>query len=548
MVMENMIILEELMKRIIMALLILVTAGTAVFATGGQQTQQSAAGGAPVKISVEVFDRGTDGGKTNPADNKWTQWIHDKLLRDENIDVTFVAVPRWSEETALVNLFAAGTPPDVCYSYNNDNIQGWANQGGLFDVSPYINTTLKDLNAFLDKDKAIPGKQLIEREIDLSTGAIYRIPAQRMALARQVLFMREDWLTILKLPVPTTTEEFHKTLLAFRDRANELMAATGVSRIVPANLGTTRIDWAVPPIIESFIDPNLSAKDRWINTVIGSSTLLPGFKEALRFINTLYNENLLDKDFPLYAQTTGADDLLKSGQVGAYVNEWDDIYREPNGKLSGLKANIPTANLIPVDCFTNSNGQTVKPIYDQAGLSYFIPAASKNHNAAMRYLNWLAKYDNYHFLQVGPEGVTHSISADGVVKVDATARPDPTWIMNSNQNIDYTMPMNGLFLETEEASIRALAAGYVYPAELIERAYRIALKDGLPPPVVKPSSPLTVAGPLNQTLVDKGGVFLVDLETCPSAQFDAKWDAGLKDWLTAGAQAVLDERRAKYPN
>lgn len=57
-----------------------------------------------------------------------------------------------------------------------------------------------------------------------------------------------------------------------------------------------------------------------------------------------------------------------------------------------------------------------------------------------------------------------------------------------------------------------------------------------------------MAGPLNQTLVDKGGVFLVDLETCPSSQFDAKWDAGLKDWLAAGAQAVLDERKAKYPD
>ncbi|MDR1324577.1 MAG: extracellular solute-binding protein [Treponema sp.] len=535
------------MKRIVSMLAAMLWAGSLVFANGGREGQTAPASGTPVKISVEVFDRGTDGGKSNPTNNQWTKWIHDKLLKDENIDVTFVAVPRWSEETALVNLFAAGTPPDVCYSYNNDNIQGWANQGGLFDVAPYISTTLKDLNAFLGEDKAIPGKLLIEREIDLSTGAIYHIPARRMALARTVLFMREDWLKILKLPVPKTTEEFHKTLLAFRDRADELMAATGVSRIVPANLGATRIDWAVPPIIESFIDPNLSMKDRWINTVISSSTLLPGFKEAIRFINTLYNENLLDRDFPLYAQTTGADDLLKSGQVGAYINEWDDIYREPNGKLSGLKANIPTANLIPVDCFTNSNGQTVKPIYDQAGLSYFIPASSKNHDAAMRYLNWLAKYDNYHFLQVGHEGITHTIGTDRVVKVDATAKADPTWIMNSNQNIDYTMPMNGLFLETEEASILALAAGYVYPAELIKQAYGTALKDGVSPPVVKTSSPLTVAGPLNQTLVDKGGVFLVDLETCSAAQFDTKWDAGLKDWLASGAQAVIDERRAKYP-
>jgi hypothetical protein len=32
------------------------------------------------------------------------------------------------------------------------------------------------------------------------------------------------------------------------------------------------------------------------------------------------------------------------------------------------------------------------------------------------------------------------------------------------------MNMNGLFLESQEASIRALAAGYSYPADVIQRA------------------------------------------------------------------------------
>jgi putative aldouronate transport system substrate-binding protein len=533
------------MRKLILVLFILVTAGTVVFAAGNRQSQQGAASGAAAKITVEVFDRGTDGGKTNPADNKWTQWIHDKLLKDENIDVSFVAVPRWSEDTALVNLFAAGTPPDVCYTYSADNIQNWADQGGLFDVSPYIDTTLKDLNAFLGEDKAMPGKRLIKRQVDLSTGKIYSMPARRMNLAQKITFIREDWLSILGLPVPKTTEEFHRTVLAFRDRAQELMAATGVTRIIPSGTSESRITWAYGPLYEAFIDPNLSVKERWINSF--HNFMLPGFKEAVRFINTMYNENLIDKDFPLYNDTDAAN-LVKSGQVGAWTNDWDSIYREPNGVLSGLKANIPTANIIPIDCFTNSNGQTVKPVYDPAGLFYFVPAASKNPDAALRYLNWLAKYENYHFIQVGLEGITHTIGADGVVKVDAMAKADPAWIMNSLQNIDYTMPQNGLFLESEEASIRSLAAGYTYPADIIERAYNIALKNGRPAVVAQPTSPLTVAGPLSQSLSDKGTVLLIELQTCSPAQFDAKWEAGIKEWLAAGGQAVLDERRAKYPD
>jgi putative aldouronate transport system substrate-binding protein len=57
-----------------------------------------------------------------------------------------------------------------------------------------------------------------------------------------------------------------------------------------------------------------------------------------------------------------------------------------------------------------------------------------------------------------------------------------------------------------------------------------------------------VAGPLAQTLVDKAKVMYVQMITCPPAQFDAVWDAQIKDWLASGAQAVLDERIAKFPN
>jgi putative aldouronate transport system substrate-binding protein len=177
------------MKKLVTLLLIATLISALAFASGQQGSgaaASSAASSAPVKISVEIFDRGTDGGKTNPTDNQWTKWIHDKLLKDENIDVTFVAVPRWSEAESLVNLFAAGNPPDVCYTYSNDNIQTWAAMGGIYDVSPYINTILKDLNAFLGPDEAIPGARLIERTKNLETGAIYSMPAKRMNVARAI--------------------------------------------------------------------------------------------------------------------------------------------------------------------------------------------------------------------------------------------------------------------------------------------------------------------------------------------------------------------------
>ncbi|MDR3167502.1 MAG: extracellular solute-binding protein [Treponema sp.] len=540
-----------MMKKIGMFLLAILAASTVLFAAGGQQNQAASSG--PVKLTVEVFDRGTDGGKTDPTNNKWTEWIHEKLLKDENIDITYVAVPRWTETEALVNLFASNSAPDVCYTYSNDNIQNWADQGGLYDLTPYINTTLKDLNNFLGPDAAISGKRMIERNVDLSTGKIFSIPARRMSLARVIVWMREDWLNLLGLPAPKTTQEYYNTLAAFRDNAARIMSATGVSRVIPFITDGDRLDWGPGLIMESFIDVNLSDKERWINSIAERNLLTPGYKEGVRFLNKMYNDNLIDKDFPLYKTGDDAAPIIKSGAAGSWIGDWDTIYREPNGTLSGLKANLPNANIIPVDCITDASGKTTKTIYDAAGIFYFIPLSCKNPDAAMRYLNWMAKYENYHFIQSGYEGINHTIGADGVVKVAAdpkTLNPsnDQGWMMNSNQNIDYTMIMNGLFLETQEASVRALAAGYSYPADIIQRAYNIALANGRPSVVVKPTSPLSVAGPLAQTLMDKGKVIYSELIRCAPAQFDSRWDALIADWKASGAQAVVDERRAKYPN
>jgi putative aldouronate transport system substrate-binding protein len=301
--------------------------------------------------------------------------------------------------------------------------------------------------------------------------------------------------------------------------------------------------------MNAFMNPTLSDKEVWINTVAERNFLIDGYKEGVRYVNRMYNAGLIDKDWPLYKDMdTGPVDLIKSGVVGAFCWNWDVIYRESYNLLTDLRKNVPNADYVPVDCIQSPDGVTRKVSYDIIGLNYFIPAASKNTEAAMRYLNWFSKYENYHFVQAGPEGITHTIGADGIIKLDPMAAKDPTWIVNSSQNIDYTMMMNGLFLESDEASIRALASGYSWPADLIQNAYNTAMINAKPPVYAKPTSSLSVAGPLVQTLQDKARVIYTQAITAPANQFDRVYDAGIQDWLSSGAEAVRTERRQKYPN
>ena len=59
-------------------------------------------------ITVEIFDRGNDGG-SDPTNNNFTKWIQEQMLEKYNVQVEYQKVPRWTEVEELNNLLAAGT-------------------------------------------------------------------------------------------------------------------------------------------------------------------------------------------------------------------------------------------------------------------------------------------------------------------------------------------------------------------------------------------------------------------------------------------------------
>ncbi|MDR1985612.1 MAG: extracellular solute-binding protein [Treponema sp.] len=505
---------------------------------GERKEGGSRASGKTVSITVEIYDRGTDGGKSDPTNNNWTDWIKAKVLEEENIEVHFVRVSRWDETSIINNLMAAGDAPDLCYTYNWDMVNSYGLQGGVYDLTPYVDTLLKDLKAFLGPDPQIPGKDFIWRSQNQDNRALYGITNRYMYSASYNVFIRKDWLDKLGLPLPTTAQEYFDALTAFKEKDP---GRVGKNRGVPFTL-TTDVRWTAGIILESFIDPYLSFKERFINTVVERYMLVPGYKEGMRFLNTMYNAGLIDKDFPLYKAEDIMNNLIKSGVVGSIAGNWDQVYRENVRLMTDLQKNIPGALFVPVDCFPSADGITHKrgaPV--AGGLTSFVPKNSKNPEAALRYLNWLARRENIFFLQFGQEGINHEI-VNGIPKaINASGG----WIMNSASNVDYTPFVNGYAMETPDLTARVLAASYPsWPEAYIAEAYRISSTNAEPAPVV----PVTLyeAGPLTETLVNKSTTVYIESICAKPEDFDKVWDAGVQDWLVSGAQKIIDERRAKY--
>jgi putative aldouronate transport system substrate-binding protein len=489
------------------------------------------------EITVEVFDRGTDGGRSNAIKNNYTDWIEEKLLKDENIKISFVAIPRGEEVPGLNRMMAAGNAPDISYTYDQALIANYRDLGGLYNMANNITRLLPDLDKFLGEDPMLPGRRFVNRARDSATGGVYAIPARRTNTARINTFIRKDWLDKLGLPLPQTTQQFYEAMVAFKQRDP---GGIGRDRVIPMTSSNVNARWNFGNLLDSFIDPNISTRDEWINVVVDRHFLLPGFKDGVRFLNRMYNEDLIDKDYPLHQNDDAIFNLMKAGLVGSLQHNYDMLYRDSPGVYRDLAANVPGATYVPIDPFHHSSGKTMKYAYDAAGIYFIIPSTAKFPEAAMRYVNWLTKVENNSFIQLGPEGVGYDM-VNGIPRVKPITG---LWIQNSPQNIDYTISINGMELGDESKNMQYLVNSYNVDPQFIISAYELSMKNTRVLSVIPVT--LTAAGPVQADLHTKGDRLLAESITCSPGQFDRIWDDGIRDWLASGAETVRAERTAKY--
>ncbi len=492
-------------------------------------------------ITVEVYDRGNDGGST-PEDNFYTDYIKEGMLRDHNVEVTFVPVGRWTEVDEINNLLAAGNAPDICVTYSYPTIQTYANMGGVLDLAPLVEESkdmltnlwdlLEETNIYYDKDP--------------DTGTLWALEARLIHNMRINTFVREDWLKKLSLSEPTTLQEFETVLKAFKDNAQTLLGKDA-DKMIPFSTSFD-VGWRTDNLNVSFFPDNMTEKEMYVNGFDDRHLLFPGYKQGIKVLNNWYNDGLIWKDFPLYGKgDTTEDNLLKAGYVGAFIHNWDYPYRNgPEGIHANLQTLVgPEAAFIAVDPFKNEAGKPAKYVGSTVDRKVFFPGTNDEPVASMLYLDFISKLETRKFLQIGEEGVTHEVQSDGSVMLIARSGGDPK-IMNSPNNIDYTITANGLDLGDADKTIKSIALGYAgVDKSYIEKAYQTAKNEGRTTPSVHVGEIKAEEG-MGAALPEKRDAFLIQSVVAKPDQFDSVFDSGLKDYLNSGGQAIIDERTAAY--
>ena len=491
------------------------------------------------KITVEVYDRGNDGG-SDPTNNMYTEYIKKGMLEDHNVEVEFVSVPRWTEVEQINNLLAAGDAPDVCYTYDYPTINTYANMGGVLDLSQYVDTYKSLLPNLWDW----LGETNIYWDRDSTDGTIWAIEGKLAISNRINTFVRKDWLDKLGLKEPTNKQEFEDMLIAFRDNADTLLGADA-DKMVPYSISFD-VGWRAATLIESFINPDISDKEYYVNGFDDRKITQNGTKEAIRLLNKWYNDGLIWKDFALYGSgDTTEDDMMKAGYVGAFTHNWDYPFR--NGEDS-IQANLQRlvgedASFVAVDCFEDSNGTYTKFVSGPIDRKIFFPSTNDEPLASLMYLDWISDPAHIEYLQIGDEGVTHNTLDDGVIEIIAATGEA---IQNSGFNIDYTMTCNGMKLQDADLTVKSRAYSYagIDPA-LVEAADRICNTDMRVGKNVNVGAITTEEGQ-GPALSEKRDIVYDTAVSASVEKFDEVWDSGIKDYLSSGGQAIIDERTEKW--
>lgn len=479
--------------------------------------------GTPVTLNVEVFDRGVQG-QPSLDDNQWTRYINEKFGKANNVNVKFIPVTRTQEVDKLNILMSSGEAPDICFTYDQATVSKYIKNGGITELDDLLKKYGSALTGYLGEDVLKYGK---------FGGKQMAVVAKRNMVANGISFIRQDWLDKLGLPVPKTREELYNTLVAFKTKN-----PGGVNGVIPWGTAVSGSGsmYGFGNVYDSFYpkqtEQDFATQPGWVKN---------GNKEAVKFLNKLFNEKLISQDFALDKTGKQADADVTNGKVGFFCSLWDYPYRTAPGLYATLKKNVPTAVLTPVDVFQNSEGKYQKNVWPAYGMYIIIPKSSKNAVQAIKYLNWMADPQNIFYLQNGEEGVNHKL-VDGLPQ--PILQTGDKMIMSTFNN-DYEIITNGAELNDKEKNAKLVTMGYgASVANDVAKALNVGTKDGVPSFYFDTPNESSVK--YSKTLGDMSTDMTSKLIYCKPDEFDKLYDSLVAEYMTAGGQAVMDENIKIY--
>lgn len=247
-------------------------------------------------------------------DNAYTRYLR-KMLNIQNESVHMEREERYDE---YVNILVKDhTLPDVLVVSDRETLHELVENDLVADLTDvYKSCTFPRIKEMYDSY----GGELLEG--GMFDGRLMAIPETVIDHGPCLLWLRKDWMEELDLAEPKTLEEAFTIIEEFKkNRMGTEPGEEPIGLLCDTSLvGTTSTNYSVEPVFDSFgAFPQRWLMDEYGGVVYGSVT--GETKEALGYLNQLYERGILDTDFALRAQNN-LRDIVVEGKCGAFFGLW----------------------------------------------------------------------------------------------------------------------------------------------------------------------------------------------------------------------------------
>ncbi|MBO4910947.1 MAG: hypothetical protein J5476_16885 [Lachnospiraceae bacterium] len=422
-------------------------------------------------------------------------YIHDAVLSDCNIDVEFIE----SDKLSIYD----GVNADISIDDDINVITTYYRMGAIRNLAQYLvqyGSNLTDLTGLLGESN------LYSCTSDPSE--VWYLSQQEFSPDARVTFIRSDWLDKLGLNVPSSREELHECLIAFRDNADVLLGDSS-SSMIPFFVDSEP-NKSTKPLFDSCLDTAID--DQYFYLHGYTRTGQDGYKDGLEVLNDWYLDDLLPSEFWNIVPNTKESYLpIESGYVGAFCAGYDYLYA--NGSNSHIAALHSVcgedADYIAVNCFENSNGEYTswqEEYLDEHGTKVFIPMTCSDPLACLVYLNWISSAYRIDTISSIPGGKAYLITCSGLDYVESAEQAravalEVKHIQRGNKCVGYgSYHLQFLNLDTDYS--------YVYP--------------------------------------DSVSRFVCSTISAPTGEFDSVYDASFEQYLNSGSSMIYFMRSREW--
>lgn len=482
-----------------------------------------------INIKIPVYDRGVQG-EAAVDNNYWTKWIADKALKDLNIKVTYVSIPRNQDVDKFNMLLAANDAPDIIDSYDYPVISSFYSRGAFQEIKENtLNTYGPNLKKFLGDKLLSYGKV---------KGKQYFITAKRPMMGDVASTIRKDWLDKLNLKAPTTMDELYDVLKAFKTQDPGGVGKDKVIPMVVSGFGNNSL--CLP--YYAYIPDNVPEKEfaMYSDLTVSPLTWAPE-KKALQFYNKLYNEGLISPEFALDQDNKKAEAATSNGYVGIFGSR---VVKSPP-VFTTLAKNVPTAKFEALGPIMDKGNSVKGYSYYPYGMLSGINKECKNPEAVIAFLDWMSKQDNLSTIQNGFEGKTYTLK-DGLPLVDSSYKGEDKLMLGTNKDY-YCLVTEARDTgdDNKNIKIKSMSDAPEGFADYFIENYKASLKS-MVTQNFQFDKPVTTLGKNSSTLKSKFQEFGTKLIMCKPSEFESLYEKYSKEYLAAGYQDILDEKAKSY--